>query len=222
MEEGGVVSIVGGAGSGRTNALAAIAARWVLRHGPVGAVLVSAGDARFGAFDQLARLGRMLGVPTYQVDDVRELPQLLGRLRDSRLVLVDTAALRSREDDPAGEAQTVAILKSIGTVAAALPATVQASALRRMASRYAALGATSCIVTRLDEAASLGGLLSAVIVAGLSLAYVTDGTRLPDDLRPARADDLVALAAALVERHGVAADEDLLSRRLEGRLHAVS
>jgi flagellar biosynthesis protein FlhF len=65
-------------------------------------------------------------------------------------------------------------------------------------------------------------LLSAVIVAGLSLAYVTDGTRLPDDLRPARADDLVALAAALVERHGVAADEDLLSRRLEGRLHAVS
>ena len=222
MEEGGVVSLVGGAGSGRTNALAAIAARWVLRHGPAGAVLVSAGDARFGAFDHLARLGRMLGVPTYQVDDVRELPQLLGRLRDSRLVLVDTAALRSREDDPAGEAQTVAILKSIGTVAAALPATVQASALRRMASRYAALGATSCIVTRLDEAASLGGLLSAVIVAGLSLAYVTDGTRLPDDLRPARADDLVALAAALVERHGVAADEDLLSRRLEGRLHAVS
>ena len=81
---------------------------------------------------------------------------------------------------------------------------------------------TACIATRLDEAASLGGLLSAVISAALPLVYVTDGTRLPDDLRPARSDELVALAVALQERHGNAADEDLLVSRLEGRLHVAS
>jgi flagellar biosynthesis GTPase FlhF len=61
-----------------------------------------------------------------------------------------------------------------------------------------------------------------VITAGLPLAYVTDGTSLPDDLRPARADDLVALAVALQERHGNTADEDLLVSRLEGRVHVAS
>jgi flagellar biosynthesis protein FlhF len=220
-EEGGVYTLVGGAGSGKTSALTAIAARWVLRNGPVGAALVSAGDTRFGAFEHLARLGRLLGLPTYQVDDLSGLPQLLARLHDQRLVLVDTAASGMR-GDPEAEERDFAALKGLGTIAVALPATLQAAALQTLASRYARLGAGACIVTRVDEAVSLGGLLSAVIASGLPVAYLTEGTRLPDDLRPARADDLVERAAALVERHGLAADEDLLTRRLEGRVHAVS
>jgi flagellar biosynthesis protein FlhF len=219
---GGVLSLVGSPGSGKSSAVAGIAARWVLRNGPNGAVLVSAGDPRFGAFEQLARLGRLLGIPTYQVEEIEALPALLTRLGEQRLVLVDTGATGSRSDDPSVEERNFATLRSIGSIAAVLPATLQATAARQIAARYARLGVTACIATRLDEAASLGGLLSAVICAGLPLAYVTDGTRLPDDLRPARSDELVALAVALQERHGNAADEDLLVSRLEGRLHVAS
>jgi flagellar biosynthesis protein FlhF len=219
---GGVLSLVGSPGSGKSSAVAGIAARWVLRNGPNGAVLVSAGDPRFGAFEQLARLGRLLGIPTYQVEEIEALPALLTRLGEQRLVLVDTGATGSRSDDPSVEERNFATLRSIGSIAAVLPATLQATAARQIAARYARLGVTACIATRLDEAASLGGLLSAVITAALPLVYVTDGTRLPDDLRPARSDELVALAVALQERHGNAADEDLLVSRLEGRLHVAS
>jgi flagellar biosynthesis protein FlhF len=220
--QGGVLSLVGSPGSGKSSAMAGIAARWVLRNGPNGAVLVSAGDPRFGAFEQLARLGRLLGIPTYQVEEIEALPALLTRLGEQRLVLVDTGATGSRSDDPSVEERNFATLRSIGSIAAVLPATLQATAARQIAARYARLGVTACIATRLDEAASLGGLLSAVISAALPLVYVTDGTRLPDDLRPARSDELVALAVALQERHGNAADEDLLVSRLEGRLHVAS
>ena len=219
---GGVLSLVGSPGSGKSSAVAGIAARWVLRNGPKGAVLVSAGDPRFGAFEQLARLGRLLGIPTYQVEEIEALPALLTRLGEQRLVLVDTGATGSRSDDPSVEERNFATLRSIGSIAAVLPATLQATAARQIAARYARSGVTACIATRLDEAASLGGLLSAVISAALPLVYVTDGTRLPDDLRPARSDELVALAVALQERHGNAADEDLLVSRLEGRLHVAS
>ena len=219
---GGVLSLVGSPGSGKSSAVAGIAARWVLRNGPNGAVLVSAGDPRFGAFEQLARLGRLLGIPTYQVEEIEALPALLTRLGEQRLVLVDTGATGSRSDDPSVEERNFATLRSIGSIAAVLPATLQATAARQIAARYARWGVTACIATRLDEAASLGGLLSAVISAALPLVYVTDGTRLPDDLRPARSDELVALAVALQERHGNAADEDLLVSRLEGRLHVAS
>ena len=219
---GGVLSLVGSPGSGKSSAVAGIAARWVLRNGPNGAVLVSAGDPRFGAFEQLARLGRLLGIPTYQVAEIEALPALLTRLGEQRLVLVDTGATGSRSDDPSVEERNFATLRSIGSIAAVLPATLQATAARQIAARYARWGVTACIATRLDEAASLGGLLSAVITAALPLVYVTDGTRLPDDLRPARSDELVALAVALQERHGNAADEDLLVSRLEGRLHVAS
>ena len=224
--QGGVLSLIGSPGSGKSSAMAGIAARWVLRNGPNGAVLVSAGDPRFGAFEQLARLGRLLGIPTYQVEEIEALPALLARLGEQRLVLVDTGAvgLRSddRSDDPGLEERNLSILRSAGSIAAVLPATLQATAARQLALRYARAGVTACIATRLDEAASLGGLLSAVITAGLPLAYVTDGTRLPDDLRPARSDELIALAVALQERHGNTADEDLLVRRLEGRVHVAS
>ena len=224
--QGGVLSLIGSPGSGKSSAMAGIAARWVLRNGPNGAVLVSAGDPRFGAFEQLARLGRLLGIPTYQVEEIEALPALLARLGEQRLVLVDTGAvgLRSddRSDDPGLEERNLSILRSAGSIAAVLPATLQATAARQLALRYARAGVTACIATRLDEAASLGGLLSAVITAGLPLAYVTDGTRLPDDLRPARSDELIALAVALQERNGNTADEDLLVSRLEGRVHVAS
>jgi flagellar biosynthesis protein FlhF len=224
--QGGVLSLIGSPGSGKSSAMAGIAARWVLRNGPNGAVLVSAGDPRFGAFEQLARLGRLLGIPTYQVEEIEALPALLARLGEQRLVLVDTGAIGLRSDDRSDDAgleeRNLSILRSAGSIAAILPATLQATAARQLALRYARAGVTACIATRLDEAASLGGLLSAVITAGLPLAYVTDGTSLPDDLRPARADDLVALAVALQERHGNTADEDLLVSRLEGRVHVAS
>jgi flagellar biosynthesis protein FlhF len=224
--KGGVLSLIGSPGSGKSSAMAGIAARWVLRNGPNGAVLVSAGDPRFGAFEQLARLGRLLGIPTYQVEEIEALPALLARLGEQRLVLVDTGAIGLRSDDRSDDAgleeRNLSILRSAGSIAAILPATLQATAARQLALRYARAGVTACIATRLDEAASLGGLLSAVIMAGLPLAYVTDGTRLPDDLRPARADELIALAVALQERHGNTADEDLLVSRLEGRVHVAS
>jgi flagellar biosynthesis protein FlhF len=224
--QGGVLSLIGSPGSGKSSAMAGIAARWVLRNGPNGAVLVSAGDPRFGAFEQLARLGRLLGIPTYQVEEIEALPALLARLGEQRLVLVDTGAIGLRSDDRSDDAgleeRNLSILRSAGSIAAILPATLQATAARQLALRYARAGVTACIATRLDEAASLGGLLSAVIMAGLPLAYVTDGTRLPDDLRPARADELIALAVALQERHGNTADEDLLVSRLEGRVHVAS
>ncbi len=219
-EQGGTLLLVGPAGSGKTSALAAIAARWVMRHGPAGAALVSAGDVRFGAYEHLARLGRLLGLPTYQVEDARELPALLGRLREHRLVLVDTAATAPRSEAAEEQAQALAALQGIATLVMTLPATSQAAALRQAVLRYGRLGATACIVTRLDEATSLGGLLSAVIAAGLPLSYITEGTRLPDNLRPARAAEMITLAVTLAERHGAAADEELLARRLGGGMYA--
>ena len=221
-EQGGTLVLVGPAGAGKTSALAAIAARWVLRNGPNGAALISAGDTRFGAFEHLARLGRLLGLPTYQVDDATEVPALVARLGGLRLILVDTPAPSGRGDSAETQEQQFAALRGLGTIAVTLPATMQAQSLRLTAARYARLGATACIATRLDEAASLGGLLSAVIGAGLPLAYVTDGTQLPDDLHPARVADLVDLAFDLVVRHGTAADEDLLTCRMGERRDAAS
>ena len=60
--------------------------------------------------------------------------------------------------------------------------------------------ASCCALTRLDEAVSLGGVLSALARAQLPVAYCCEGARIPEDLRPARAHQLVARAIELARQ----------------------
>jgi hypothetical protein len=62
---------------------------------------------------------------------------------------------------------------------------------------FAAFAPKALLLTRVDEAVSLGGTLSALAATGLPVAYVSNGSRIPEDLAPARAHQLVARAVFL-------------------------
>lgn len=221
VEKGGVVALVGPAGSGKTTALAALAARWVMRNGTGSAALISAGDTRFGGREALSRLGRLVGLPAFSVGEMRELPALLARLGERRLILVDTPARGIRSAD---FEQHLAGLREGGErvqFALALSAASQAAAVREIAVAHQPLGPLSCIITHVDECTSLGGLLSTVIERGIPVAYTMEGSRLLDDLRPARAETLLESAIGLARRHGATADEEMLSRRMEERINVA-
>ncbi|MFP3499123.1 flagellar biosynthesis protein FlhF, partial [Pseudomonas sp. SIMBA_059] len=59
---------------------------------------------------------------------------------------------------------------------------------------YKRCGLAGCILTKLDETASLGDVLSLAISHELPVAYLTDGPRIPDDLHLPRAHQLVTRA----------------------------
>jgi flagellar biosynthesis protein FlhF len=88
--------------------------------------------------------------------------------------------------------------------------------------RFAPANPSCCVLTKLDEAVSLGGALSNLIRAKLPVAYVSEGQRIPEDLRPARALELVSTAIRLAKSSGAAADEDLLRRRFGNNAHALT
>jgi flagellar biosynthesis protein FlhF len=94
-----------------------------------------------------------------------------------------------------------------------LGASTQAGSLEETVKRFASANPASCVLTKLDEAASLGGALSALIRARLPVSYVSEGQRVPEDLRPARSLELVSAAVRLAKASGATADEDLLRRR---------
>ena len=59
--------------------------------------------------------------------------------------------------------------------------------------QFGVANATSLILTKLDEAAGLGSLLSLVQRVDLPISYVTTGQDVPDDIEPARASRLARL-----------------------------
>lgn len=198
IEEGARVAFVGPAGSGKTTALTAVAARWVMRNGARDAVMVSCAESRLGAVEQLQRLGRLLGTPVVIAPDFASLRTTLDRLRDYKLVLVDTAGRNPRQSDFAAHCAGLSACAHELEYAITLPATLQSAALTETITAFQGLGASVGIATHLDEAAALGGLVSSLIESQLPLAYTLSGARLLDDLRPAVADALIASATRSV------------------------
>lgn len=76
------------------------------------------------------------------------------------------------------------------------------------------LGLDGVITTKLDEATSLGGLLSLLIARKLMVGYVTDGQGIPEDIRPGaryRADFIsqaVKLACTATSQESSMADQE--------------
>ncbi len=222
MESGGVVAMVGPTGVGKTTLIAKLAARWVLRQGPRDLALVSTDCIRIGAQEQIHTLGRLLGVPAYAIDGASDLPGLLERLGERRLVLVDSAGLSQRDPRLAAELETLANASGRLETSLVLSAAAQAGAIEEALERFAPARPTTCVVTKLDEATSLGGTMSALIRAKLPLAYLSDGQQVPEDLSPARSHQLIARAVDLSRKAGAMADEDLLQRRFGSVAHAIA
>ncbi len=214
---------VGPTGVGKTTGIAKLAARWVMRHGARDLALVSLDDARFGAHEQLRVLGRLLGVECYALDEPAALGTLLPRLPQHRLVLIDTAGISARDTHMNARAA------AMGEVARAngiefwltLSAGAQAGVIADAMQAFRAFDPRALLLTRLDEAASLGGILSALASSGLPLSYVASGPRIPEDLAPARAHQLVARAVFLARSTDTSVGEELLVRRFGGVAHGI-
>ncbi len=221
LDEGGRVAFAGATGVGKTTTLAKIAVRWVLRHGPRDIALVAADSVRIGAQDQLQSLAQLLGVPVYTPERFDSLPSLLSRLNE-RLVLIDTPGSSVRDPQLAGRLAVLSNSASKLQTALVLSASTQAGAIEEAVKHFAPSNPACCVLTKLDEAASLGGVLSVLIRARLPVSYMSEGQRVPEDLRPARALELVSTAVRLAKARGAAADEDLLRRRFGRTAHGIS
>lgn len=221
LDHGGIVAMIGATGVGKTTLIAKLAARWVIRHGARSLALISADSVRIGAQEQIHTLGRLLGVPAYGIESARELPQLLDHLGDRRLVLIDTAGLSQRDERLRGELLALSAAHPRLESTLVLSAAAQAGAIEESVERFAAAAPQSCVLSKLDEATSLGGAISTLIRARLPLAYLSDGQRVPEDLHAARAHQLVARAVQLSRKAGATADEDLLQRRFGAVAHVM-
>lgn len=197
LEEGGVIALVGPAGMGKTTTLAKLAARYVLKYGAQNIALVSMDSYRIGAQEQLKTLGRILNVAVTHVDPGQSLTQALAPLARRKVVLIDTAGLPGNDPALRMQLETLAGRGIKAKNYLVLAATSQSQVLKAAYHSYKHCGLAGCILTKLDEATSLGEVLGLAISQRLPVAYVADGPRIPDDLQLPRSHQLVSRAVSL-------------------------
>ncbi len=211
---GGVIAIVGPTGAGKTTTIAKIAARWCMRHDSQDLALVSTDGYRIGARDQLMTYARILGAPMHAANNGKELARILDRLKSKKLVLIDTAGMGPRDVRLGEQLAALKFGAARARVMLALPAQGEGHALDEIVQAYAPLKPVACVLTKVDEAASLGAAISTVFRHRLKIAYVCDGQRVPEDLHSAhqRRLRLVFEAQKLREERTAARDEAYMAR----------
>lgn len=221
-DQGGVVALFGPPGAGKTSTLCKLAMRWAMANGPEGLALICSDDQRIGSAEQLAIFGRLMGVETFSVSGAEALAAKLDELSHKDLVLIDTAGVHAR--DGSAHAALAAICSAVPAMIGmlVLPASAQTAVVEETLSRLGRLAPACAVLTRIDEAAAFGGTLAALIRTQLPVALVSDGPRIPEDLRPARADELVAAAIEAGRAIEDQPDEDLLARRFGGLLNVAA
>ena len=181
IDRGGVYALVGPTGVGKTTTTAKLAARCVVRYGADRIALLTTDGYRIGAHEQLRIYGRILGVPVYVVRDGEDLRRTLSDLRDKHMVLIDTVGMSQRDRMVAEQA---ALLSRSGQVnrLLLLNAGARGDLLDDVVRAYAGEDLAGCILTKVDEAPSLAPGLDCIVRNGLTLAYVANGQRVPEDL----------------------------------------
>ena len=179
-----LVALVGPTGVGKTTTIAKLAASFHLRERHrVG--LITVDTYRIAAVDQLRTYADIIDLPMEVVSTPREMRAAVAKMADLDLILMDTAGRSPRDEVRIQELKSMLGEAKADEVHLVLSSVTSASSMKKTAERFAEVGVTSLLLTKLDEATGLGNLLPVLRGSKLPLSYVTNGQNVPDDIAAA-------------------------------------
>ncbi len=200
LETGGTYAIIGSTGVGKTTTVAKLAAQYALCHGADKIGLITTDCFRIGGVDQLSTFGKLLDIPVFLATDRLELSDILDQLSDKELVLIDTAGMSQRDMELSKQLATLTGAGHNIQFYLTLSATAQQAITSEIMRVFSDIKLAGAVVTKVDEAASLGGVLNALINYQLPTLFISNGQKVPEDLHPGSAIELVKIARDLFQR----------------------
>jgi flagellar biosynthesis protein FlhF len=178
------VALVGPTGVGKTTTIAKLSADFHLRERRrVG--LITVDTYRIAAVEQLRTYADIIELPMEVVATPKAMRAAIERLADRDLILMDTAGRSPRDEVRIQELKAMLAEARADEVHLVLSTVASLPALRKSVQKFAAVGTTAILLTKLDEATGLGSLLPLLLQSGLPLSYLTHGQNVPDDIEPA-------------------------------------
>jgi flagellar biosynthesis protein FlhF len=233
MERGGVFALMGPTGVGKTTTTAKLAARCVMRFGASKVALLTTDSYRIGGHEQLRIFGKILGVSVHAVKDGADLQLALAELRNKHIVLIDTIGMSQRDRSVSDQISMLCRAGQPVQRLLLLNATSHGDTLNEVVQAYQRAPdqqpLAGCILTKLDEATNLGGVLDTVIRYKLPVHYVSTGQKVPENLYVATKKFLIKSAFCIPRDSSpfVPHDDDIpallsaLSARSTSELHEV-
>jgi len=189
FDRGGVFAFIGPTGVGKTTTVAKIAARCVLRYGRNQVALLTTDTYRIGAQEQLKTFAKILGLSVTAIRDSDDLAAKIKDFSNRKIILLDTAGVSQRDtlmveqshllEHGSSKARRILVMSSTTD----LRTQEEVINLHNQAMQNTnGEKLDSVIITKIDEAAHLAPVIDSVIRHDLSILFVSNGQRVPEDL----------------------------------------
>jgi flagellar biosynthesis protein FlhF len=175
-----ILVLVGPTGVGKTTTIAKLAAAYGVRgwgKEPLRVAMITIDGYRIAAREQLEKYGDIMKIPVAFVSDEAELRKTIAFYQDNvDLILVDTIGKSPRDATELGRMKQ--FLDACGPSAEAhlaITAGSKYSDIRDILRQFAPFNYQAVAITKLDETARVGNVISALFADGKPVSYITDG-----------------------------------------------
>lgn len=191
-KKGYAIALVGPTGVGKTTTIAKLASiHKLIKNESV--ALITADTYRVGAIDQLRAFAEIAAIQLEVVYTPDEMIAAIKKFSKHDTIFIDTVGRSQKSADKLLELSRFIDAADPNEVHLVLSANFSVKTMRDVYKQFKILKPNRLLVTKLDEGASLGSLLSIARESRLPLSFVTNGQNVPDDIEPAAADKLAEL-----------------------------
>ena len=187
-----IITLIGPTGVGKTTTLAKLAGHFQC-HAGLRVGLITVDQHRVGAVEQLQTYAEIMQVPFRTASSPVELRAAIDGLDDVDLILIDTAGRSPKDNQKLAELRELMRVANPDHVLLVLSLIAGPRSISWIAEQFASAGPTSLVLTKLDETAHCGSILSATRRLALPIQYLTTGQNVPDQIETANPQRIARL-----------------------------
>lgn len=179
-----MVTFIGPTGVGKTTTIAKIASQYSVKEQKKCA-LITMDTYRIAAAEQLRTYANILMVPFRVIYTMEDLNEAMNDFKEYDYIFVDTAGHSHQNLEQLNEMKEfLTKMKELAECQfyLVLSATTKYRDLKKIVDNYSGISDYQLIFTKLDETSTIGNLLNIKLYCGASIAYVTYGQNVPDDI----------------------------------------
>lgn len=179
-----VAAFIGTTGSGKTTTLIklAIITRLVMQSR---VMVISADTQKVGGAEQLETYASIANLPYRSAYSPKELGDIINSEKNYDFIFIDTTGRSQQNQKHLKEINEYISNAGADSVFLVQNATANSSTFRQVMDNFAFIKPTALVLTRLDEAAAIGEIITVLNEKPLPMIYFSNGQQIPEDIEPA-------------------------------------
>lgn len=179
-----IAFFIGFTGAGKTSSLVktAVIAKLLTN---ANILIISADTYKIGGAEQLQTMAAIVGIPFRAAYSPDELKNIIDNATDYKYIFIDTIGRNYNDKENLAELHSFYTMANPDVTYLVLNASSSRLTAKAIIDKFSKFSITGVILSKIDEAITLGSLLPIFWGNDLPIAYITKGQKIPDDIEPA-------------------------------------